>query len=650
MTTRGNEKMNSSLGTQVGVHITKETLKKVDALLASIFDLVGAKVREFYEDWSATFGEHLQVTFDRCSKIKTILHTDEPANLLEQYVSAKLKCRDKIYDDLDFIDEIWKRKRIIISGTGGGGKTVLMKYLWICFFENPKGKIPLFIELRGLNSVTGGDLKSYIFHTVVSSRAKISQEAFDRGVKAGLFIFMFDGFDEIVETKRSQIERDINEIAQTCPDNIVIVSGRSDERFDGWQLFSNFKVLPLNQEQVVSLIERLDYDRDIKQIFLKKLKGPLYEQHKSFLSTPLLSIMMLMTFNQFADIPEKIHIFYEQAFITLFLRHDALKSGFKRENRTKLAIHDFRKVFSFFCLTSYYATAYEFDDAEILSYLKKAIALGSSNVRPDDMLHDLINCVCLIQRDGLKYAFSHRSFQEFFSAYSLAQYSQDRIEKALTHLVRRPSDAVIPMLHDMNSAVVEDLFIIPNLTKLLGKLKAIDDSRYLEGYIAACDFQLMFAVTSDSSAYLHSGDGSFELSFINLMRLLYRESAGALEKSVRKSFPPVERRLAQEAHRALPTKKGAPVHLRGEVVFHDHDAFFNIGKDRPELKGNWIKSSDIVAHFKLESGWLEDLHSELLQSQMGRGKKMDDLFNTIPEKRGDTRKSASRQSAEPPEM
>jgi hypothetical protein len=29
--------------------------------------------------------------------------------------------------------------------------------------------------------------------------------------------------------------------------------------------------------------------------------------------------MMLLTFDQFADIPEKIHLFYEQAFETLFL-------------------------------------------------------------------------------------------------------------------------------------------------------------------------------------------------------------------------------------------------------------------------------------------------------------------------------------------
>ena len=33
---------------------------------------------------------------------------------------------------------------------------------------------------------------------------------------------------------------------------------------------------------------------------------------------------MLLIFNQYADIPEKTHVFYDQAFDTLFARHEKL--------------------------------------------------------------------------------------------------------------------------------------------------------------------------------------------------------------------------------------------------------------------------------------------------------------------------------------
>ena len=76
---------------------------------------------------------------------------------LSQYVNLNFTCGNKVFDDFAVIEELRKRKKLIISGTAGGGKTIFMKYLWISLFENPKGKIPVFIELRKLNDVNTSD-------------------------------------------------------------------------------------------------------------------------------------------------------------------------------------------------------------------------------------------------------------------------------------------------------------------------------------------------------------------------------------------------------------------------------------------------------------------------------------------------------------
>jgi hypothetical protein len=41
--------------------------------------------------------------------------------------------------------------------------------------------------------------------------------------------------------------------------------------------------------------------------------------------------MMLMTFDEFAEITSKMHIFYDQAFNVLYNKHDATKTSFRRK-------------------------------------------------------------------------------------------------------------------------------------------------------------------------------------------------------------------------------------------------------------------------------------------------------------------------------
>ena len=68
-------------------------------------------------------------------------------------------------------------------------------------------------------------------------------------------------------------------------------------------------------------------------------------KHESFASNPLLLNIMLLTYDNYADIPEKLHLFYSNAFETLYIKHDATKGGYKREFKTKLSSDDFKRVF-----------------------------------------------------------------------------------------------------------------------------------------------------------------------------------------------------------------------------------------------------------------------------------------------------------------
>lgn len=440
----------------IGSIVATKTFSYIfSALAKTILTSASKQIHHALTMDKSSLQSHIKATYERCTKIKTLINRDEPVDLLSLYVNLKFRSAHKAFDDFDLIERMDDLKRIVISGTGGGGKTIFMKYLWISLFENPKGRVPIFVELRRLNEGSNDRLDLYIYHSIVDTQASLSQKEFEAGVKAGRFVFILDGFDEIEEKKRDTLEQQILALAHNNPDLTIVVSSRADTRFDAWQAFSIFHVQPFSKVQTNELIGKLHYDRTIKKKFSDRVRRDLYDKHQSFLSNPLLTTMMLLTFDQFADIPEKIHLFYDQAFDTLFAKHDATKEAYKRRMYTQLSIDVFKRVFSSFCLATYYDEKYSVSDSECLSYLKKCLKIDQSSIDPSSYLKDLTESVCMLQRDGMDLVFAHRSFQEYFSAYFLARVSNANLDAVLKKIARRPTDNVIKMLYDMDQDFFE---------------------------------------------------------------------------------------------------------------------------------------------------------------------------------------------------
>ena len=96
--------------------------------------------------------------------------------------------------------------------------------------------------------------------------------------------------------------------------------------------------------QALNLIDKLDFRSDepsIKANFRKEVATHLYRTHHAFIENPLLLTIMLMTFEQFAEVPQKMHIFYREAYIALSQKHDASKGAYKRTLSTNLTADRF---------------------------------------------------------------------------------------------------------------------------------------------------------------------------------------------------------------------------------------------------------------------------------------------------------------------
>lgn len=229
-------------------------------------------------------------------------------------------------------------------------------------------------------------------------------------------------------------------------------------------------------------------ERKIKENFRTRLDMELWWSHREFAENPLLLTIMLMTFEEYAEVPSKIYKFYEMAFETLAKKHDDTKL-LDREFRSGLSKDKIAQYFAKICFLSYKDEKIELTESDFKNYFDRCLRNSLEEITATNLLHDLSNNLCLLIQEGEKYHFVHRSFQEYFCAINFKsgfeKVSTDRKETMSTGLISffegsrdNQSESVLEMLYDMVPEKVEEYIIIPKLEQILRD----DDLRSNDGY------------------------------------------------------------------------------------------------------------------------------------------------------------------------
>ena len=422
------------------------------------------------------FEDYLGKQLARASTVKTIISSNAPIPLKDIYVNLLLASGRKAFRDEDFLEGVKVYRSVIFTATAGAGKSMLMRYLYIRFLEGQSERLPIFIELRDLNQHPNVKLITFIKDRVADYIDGFSEQQLKYAIEGGKVVLFLDGFDEIDHDIRKDRERELNQIAARYDNLWMFVSSRPAEGFANWEKFHVFDVQPFTKKQVEALLSKIPYDEEIKRLFNSKLAEGLYETHKEFLTNPLLTIMMLVTLEQFAEVPAKIHLFYEYAFEALFGRHDVTKGGFQRKRHTSLALDDFKRLFSYFCMITYIKKSISFSADAVLGYIHQSIASSQIVVDKSLFRSDLTESTCMLVLDGLDYTFSHRSFQEYFAAYFLARVKVDEIARVVPKLVEINGgfDSVLKMLSEMNNEKFEEAWSLPTLSQMCEETMHLD--------------------------------------------------------------------------------------------------------------------------------------------------------------------------------
>ena len=434
-------------------------------------------------DAAAGFAKLMRETYARRSKIKTIVDPDISVDLRQIFVAPHLTRESKLITFDHLVEGLQPGARVVVSGTAGAGKSLLLKAALLQIIEFWQTPIPIFVELRALNGRTEEPepLKNLIVETVSSYVRGFDQNRLEHGLFHGKFMLLLDALDEVDHGIRPRVIKEILRFSERNRQTIIVVSSRPDDIFSSWEEFQVCHVKGLSKSESAQVVKNLPYKNieDLKPSFLVEIIEKQFETHREFLSVPLLLVMMLLVYRSFAEVPDKVINFYKRAFDTLFQGHDSMKSEsggkpYKRRTQSDLALEDFTKTFAAFCAASYIDRKISLTEDEALDLARRAITSSDVIAKPEPFLADLQQSVCVLQRDGTELSFVHRSFQEYFAATYLTRcdWSEERRLIALKRVGRKLArDNVASMMRELDVGVFENRWLLPALSHLIVMLE-----------------------------------------------------------------------------------------------------------------------------------------------------------------------------------
>lgn len=426
------------------------------------------------------FDDYLDKATKFYENIKTLLYSEKPRLFKDFYVCNHLQTKEypggprKKLMDSSIDTLLATSKRLVISGTGGIGKSMMMRHLFFDCTDTYKktGMLPILFPLNNYKE-TQEDLSDVLYETICEFTDDVEQDDFDVLLNAGKLVVLLDGLDEVIGKTRDVFRSALLGFIKKHPDNIIIISSRPNTMFVQLGHFQVVEILPFEKEQALELIDKLDFhDNVVKEKFKEDLDKKLFQSHKQFASNPLLLTIMLMTYSSYGEVPAKRHIFYAKAYETMARLHDATKGAYIRPMNTNLSPEVFAEYFSEFCARTYKAGAFEFTAEDFAKYMNTTVKHIGKHIEatPRDFLLDLTDNLCIMYKEGERYYFIHRSFQEYFCALFFSTRMDDKLKKIgdffETHSTRSIGDHTFDMLYDMIPDRIDRFVFLPFLNDL----------------------------------------------------------------------------------------------------------------------------------------------------------------------------------------
>lgn len=512
-----------------------EILKTISWIIKKPTERLLAKLeKEFTQIIKNKILEYKIQEYKSCRFVKTLLFRHEPIDIYKFYKPQNIyKYGESL--TVDNIEKLFnspelKSNCITIIGKAGSGKSTMSKYILLKSYEEDF-KIPIRIELRELN-----ETKLDLFQFIYENKIKFNEIAFNKEkisniLNDGEFIFIFDGFDEIKDAKKTEILKEIEIFSKKFSKNYFILTTRPNSLAETLNNFDNFNISELSYSNIVEFINNCfdKQEEKLKNELIVAINDEKNKYLKDLITNPLLLSMLVLTFRT-SNLPKLKSEFYYNVFDALYQLHGTIsKQGYKIEIRSGLDKNQIMNVLKEFSVHTYFQEQYTFTRREVESKLRETKNSIKTDFDINYFIEDTINSIGIWHRDGLEITFIHRSIQEYFSALAISSYNEklklnifnsfkNKIKEKLDYVLTK--DNFFLLLKDVDDEFVVKHLFLPLFNESTKKLKMEENEVFYYNYFGNLTIIINFFYIKGYSKTLDSfWDFDFELTYSQLINL-----------------------------------------------------------------------------------------------------------------------------------
>lgn len=334
------------------------------------------------------------------------------------------------------LDEMLKasgRSAIILTGTVGQGKSVFVRYLALQEVTQMRG-LPIFIELR--HAEKGKSLQKLIELQLayLGFGGKPTAELVDHLFSRRLVALFLDGFDEVKREVVTDILDEIQHLQARHPNLRILVSSRQTAMsgfLDKLVGFARAEIVPLKESDFKPFFEKIGVKEEAKLRLLNAIKKSSLEV-RTLITTPLMLTLVANSCGNRANLPENLPEFFDALFGVMVTMHDESKPGYVRERSTSLSNSQFQGFFQSFCFVAKEnCDAISMTPTQVSDCVTQSCNISGQKCSDKSFIKDIVDVACLMVKDGLNYAFIHKSIREYFSAAFIKSIENEEIAKKL---------------------------------------------------------------------------------------------------------------------------------------------------------------------------------------------------------------------------
>ena len=515
-------------------------------LIKSAWSAVATEVEIFYTPAKI---RSLSKKLAALETVKTIKNPDRPCKISSFYVAPRFEEDGHGTFVAGSISDFGKSEHPLIEGIAGQGKSIFMRQL--CIQEIRRGqRLPVLIELRKITAQKSlRDFGIEYLNMIGFSR---SDEIWKYLLETGFGVLLLDGYDEVSEECRMQLNHEISALAMAYNQLRMVVSSRPESSIKGVSCLKTVRMCRLNDSDRNKLIAKACTDSTAKSL-IGKMKS---NQNLSMIvDTPLFVTLLCIVYGAESRLPENVHEFYDLVFQTLLYRHDDQKEGYIRPRRSGLGNYMFSAVFENFCFRSALKRQLRFPQEEATAIIAHSLKLeGLDATIGDRYFNDVVKITCLLVKDGAEYQFLHKSIQEYFAARYVKRLPDQKAMEFYRKIIDLPQkisllEDSLHYLYEIDSYRVTKYFALPALSKAFyvseESLDALPDFKWTG--------DLILQLLSDASAVIiaRTKANLFRASFLEMktgneqtpLRVMLARHFGMLELISRFTLDLVDAKL-----------------------------------------------------------------------------------------------------------